>query len=131
MTQLIQRVTASAFVLGFVAAVLVAAAHPSAMVQGKVTDAALKDRIEHRLQTDPDVRKYDIRVKVDSGDVKLEGTVATSDQKTEAETLAKMGMPCFGCTPERLPELLAGALRGSDLKTLATRIGTAGRSGGA
>jgi len=90
MTQLIQRVTASAFVLGFVAAVLVAAAHPSAMVQGKVTDAALKDRIEHRLQTDPDVRKYDIRVKVDSGDVKLEGTVATADQKAEVETLAKM-----------------------------------------
>jgi len=87
---MIQRVTASAFVLGFVAAVLVAAAHPSAMAQGKVTDAALKDRIEHRLQTDPDVRKYDIRVKVDSGDVKLEGTVATADQKAEAETLAKM-----------------------------------------
>lgn len=40
-----------------------------------------------------------------------------------AETLAKMGMPCFGCTPERLPELLAGVLRGHDLKALATKLG--------
>jgi hypothetical protein len=69
--------------------------------------------------------------------VKAIGLLAISDQGTPsyneslAETLAKMGMPCFGCTPERLPELLAGALRGSDLKTLATRIGTAGRPGGA
>jgi hypothetical protein len=33
-----------------------------------------------------------------------------------------MGMPCFGCTPERLPELLAGVLRGSDLKVLASKV---------
>src|SRR5688500_224414 len=39
-----------------------------------------------------------------------------------AETLAKLGMPCFGCTPERLPELVAGVLRGSDLKALASKL---------
>ena len=39
-----------------------------------------------------------------------------------AETLAKLGMPCFGCTPDRLPELLAGVLRGTELKTLASRV---------
>jgi len=33
-----------------------------------------------------------------------------------------MGMPCFGCTPERLPELIAGVLRGTDLKALAARV---------
>ena len=43
-------------------------------------------------------------------------------QRTLAEKLAKLGMPCFGCTPDRLPELLAGVLRGSDLKVLATKL---------
>ena len=39
-----------------------------------------------------------------------------------ARTLANLGMPCFGCTPDRLPELLAGVLRGSDLKALAAKL---------
>lgn len=39
-----------------------------------------------------------------------------------ARKLAALGIPCFGCTPRRLPELLEGALRGADLKTLAARI---------
>lgn len=62
------------------------------------------------------------------GGVKAIGLLAISDQgkpsynKPLAETLAKMGMPCFGCTPEHLPELIAGVLRGSDLKVLATRL---------
>ena len=25
-------------------------------------------------------------------------------------------MPCFGCTPDRLPDLIAGVLRGQDLQ---------------
>jgi len=32
-----------------------------------------------------------------------------------ADKLVKMGMPCFGCTPNRLPELLAAVLKGNDM----------------
>jgi hypothetical protein len=34
------------------------------------------------------------------------------------------GMPCFGRTPELLPELLAGVLQENDRKPLASRVGT-------
>lgn len=36
-----------------------------------------------------------------------------------AERLAKMGMPCFGCIPDRLPDLLAAVLKGNDLHKFA------------
>lgn len=39
-----------------------------------------------------------------------------------ARKLSALGIPCFGCTPQRLPELLEGALKGADLKALAARI---------
>lgn len=39
-----------------------------------------------------------------------------------ARRLAGIGIPCFGCTPQKLPELLEGALRGQDLQSLATRL---------
>jgi hypothetical protein len=39
-----------------------------------------------------------------------------------ARRLAALGVPCFGCTPQRLPELLEGALRGNDLQALAARL---------
>lgn len=39
-----------------------------------------------------------------------------------AGKLAALGIPCFGCTPQRLPELLEGALRGADLTALAARV---------
>lgn len=39
-----------------------------------------------------------------------------------ARKLASLGIPCFGCTPQHLPELLEGALRGADLKALAAKI---------
>lgn len=39
-----------------------------------------------------------------------------------ARKLAALGIPCFACTPQRLPELLEGALRGADLTALAARI---------
>ena len=39
-----------------------------------------------------------------------------------ARKLAGLGIPCFACTPQRLPELLEGALRGADLTALAARI---------
>ncbi len=37
-----------------------------------------------------------------------------------ARKLAALGIPCFGCTPQRLPDLVEAALRGADLKSLAT-----------
>ena len=39
-----------------------------------------------------------------------------------ARKLAALGIPCFACTPQRLPELMEGALRGADLKALAERV---------
>ena len=36
-----------------------------------------------------------------------------------AEKLAKMGMPCFGCIPDKLPDLLAAVLKGQDLNKFA------------
>lgn len=39
-----------------------------------------------------------------------------------ARKLSAMGIPCFACTPQRLPDLLEGALRGVDLTALAARI---------
>jgi hypothetical protein len=31
-------------------------------------------------------------------------------------------MPCFGCIPDRLPDLLAAVLKGSDLKQFAEAV---------
>jgi hypothetical protein len=42
-----------------------------------------------------------------------------------ARKLASFGIPSFGCSPERLPELIEGALKGLDLRLLADRIGAA------
>jgi hypothetical protein len=39
-----------------------------------------------------------------------------------ARKLAALGVPCFGCTPQKLPELLEGTLRGNDFQALATRL---------
>lgn len=39
-----------------------------------------------------------------------------------AKRLRNLGIPCFGCTPGLLPELLAGALKGQDLEKLAARL---------
>lgn len=38
-----------------------------------------------------------------------------------AKTLRGLGVPCFGCTPKLLPELLSGALRGANLEQLVAR----------
>ncbi|MCX5660840.1 MAG: VWA domain-containing protein [Planctomycetota bacterium] len=80
--------------------------------------------------TSPNTKRFVKKMEflLESG-VKAVGLLAISDQgvpsynESLAETLAKMGMPCFGCTPERLPELLAGVLRGTDLKTIAAKVG--------
>lgn len=39
-----------------------------------------------------------------------------------ARKLSSLGIPCFGCTPQKLPELVEGALRGNDLQTLANLV---------
>jgi osmotically-inducible protein OsmY len=56
----------------------------------KSSDDELKDRIEHRLETDASVKKYDIKVKVTAGEAILTGSVATEAQKAEAERVAKI-----------------------------------------
>jgi len=79
--------------------------------------------------TSPNTKRFVKKMEflLESG-IKAIGLLAISDHgkpsynQSLAETLAKMGMPCFGCTPDRLPELLAGVLRGSDLKVLATKL---------
>jgi hypothetical protein len=45
-----------------------------------------------------------------------------------ARKLAALGIPCFACTPQRLPELLEGALRGANLVALADRITQAAKA---
>ncbi len=53
--------------------------------------------------------------------------LALSDQgqpcydETLAKKLAGLGVPCFACSPAKLPELIAGALRGADLTQFATK----------
>lgn len=39
-----------------------------------------------------------------------------------AKRLRGLGVPCFGCTPQLLPELLSGAIRGANLEQLAARL---------
>ena len=81
--------------------------------------------------TSPNTKRFIAKMEflLESG-IKAIGLLAISDQGTPsyneplAETLAKLGMPCFGCTPERLPDLIAGVLRGNDLKVLATKFGS-------
>jgi hypothetical protein len=41
-----------------------------------------------------------------------------------AKKLSEFGVPCFGCTPNKLPELIEGVLKKHDLKALAARIAT-------
>src|SRR5581483_8765029 len=63
--------------------------------------------------------------------IKAVGLLAISDQGKPsynanlAEKLSKLGMPCFGCTPDRLPDLLAAVLKGNDLRQFAKTAGLA------
>jgi len=41
-----------------------------------------------------------------------------------AKKISEFGVPCFGCTPNKLPELIEGVLKKQDLKALAARIAT-------
>lgn len=57
-----------------------------------------------------------------AGGLKAVGLLAISDQgqpsynQRLADKLASLGMPCFGCTPDRLPELMSTVMRGLDLQ---------------
>jgi hypothetical protein len=42
-----------------------------------------------------------------------------------AKKLTNLGMPCFGCSPDRLPDLLTAVLKGQDLKRFASQAETA------
>ena len=67
-------------------------------------------------------------------DSRAEGRLALNDSGTPmfdeqlAKKLAALGIPCFACTPQRLPELLEGALRGANLIALAERITQAAKA---
>jgi hyperosmotically inducible periplasmic protein len=79
----------------FVAACLMAAAvtvGSTAQAQTpRPADDVVADRILYKLETDPIVRKYDIKVKVDApGVVTLSGDVATAAQKAQAEKVARI-----------------------------------------
>jgi hypothetical protein len=50
--------------------------------------------------------------------------VPSYDENT-AKRVRALGMPCFGCTPNMLPDLLAGALKGANLEALAARLAPA------
>jgi hypothetical protein len=41
-----------------------------------------------------------------------------------ANKISEFGVPCFGCTPNRLPELIEGVLKKQNLKALAARVAT-------
>lgn len=79
--------------------------------------------------TSPNTKRFVKKMEflLESG-VKAIGLLAISDQgqpsynESLAKTLAELGMPCFGCTPDHLPELLAAALRGDNLKTFAAKV---------
>jgi hypothetical protein len=43
-------------------------------------------------------------------------------EETLAKKLVSLGIPCFACTPNRLPDLVAGALKGENLIALAKKI---------
>jgi hypothetical protein len=49
--------------------------------------------------------------------------IPTFDEKV-AKRLSETGVPCFGCTPNRLPELIEGVLKKHDLKALAAGLAT-------
>jgi hypothetical protein len=59
--------------------------------------------------------------------VKAVTLLAISDQgkpsfnHSLAKKLTDLGMPCFGCSPDRLPDLLTAVLKGQDLKRFASQ----------
>jgi VWA domain containing CoxE-like protein len=78
--------------------------------------------------TSPNERKFVQKMEqlIGSG-IKAITLLAISDQgkpsynHSLAQKLTNLGMPCFGCVPDRLPDLLTAALKGQDLKAFAAQ----------
>lgn len=51
-----------------------------------------------------------------------EALAAPSYNEDLAKRRSELGMPCFGCVPDRLPDLLAAVLKGSDLEKFAAEV---------
>jgi hypothetical protein len=49
--------------------------------------------------------------------------IPTFDENV-AKRLSEVGVPCFGCTPNKLPEVIEGVLKKQNLKALAARLAT-------
>lgn len=49
--------------------------------------------------------------------------------ETLAKKLTSLGVPCFGCTPNLLPELLEAALKGQDLFSFVAKMKSGSKSG--
>src|SRR5689334_12096177 len=47
--------------------------------------------------------------------------VPTFDERV-AKKISEFGVPCFGCTPNKLPDLIEGVLKKRDLKALAAQV---------
>lgn len=77
--------------------------------------AELLRRLEE--MTESGVRALTMLALSDSG-------VPTYDEHL-AKRVRNLGIPCFGCTPSVLPELLAAALKGQDLEAIAARVAKA------
>jgi osmotically-inducible protein OsmY len=54
------------------------------------TDDEIKDHIERRFASHASVKRYDIDIKVNKGAVTLGGSVASDEQKAEAERVARV-----------------------------------------
>ena len=48
-------------------------------------------------------------------------TVCTTFDERLAKKISDFVVPCFGCTPNKLPELIKGLLKKQDLKALAAK----------
>ena len=79
--------------------------------------------------TSPNQPKFEKRIEeLIAGGLKAVTLLAISDQGKPsynhdlAKKLTNMGMPCFGCSPDRLPDLLAAVLKGQDLQAFANHV---------
>src|SRR2546427_662329 len=82
------------WIIGVVALLVAGPVRAGAMVPQNTTtksaDEARDETIEHRLKADPSLKKFNIKVSVDSSVATLTGTVATEAQKARAAKLATM-----------------------------------------
>jgi osmotically-inducible protein OsmY len=81
---------AVAFLMATPTAQLGAQTKPATAATEKTSDQALKDRIAYRFDTNPAVKKYDLKVNVSGGVATISGDVSTEAQKMEAAKLAKV-----------------------------------------